>query len=82
MVLQSERDQTIARPVESDDTEPVTDTTEPLDPVNGPRVISARKVRSGGLGFENRKEGLSFAIAAGGALCALILVAVVTSITA
>ena len=60
------------------------DTAEPFPThmEDGHIVISTRKVRSGGLGFETKKEELSFAAAVAGALLLLITVAVVTAVTA
>jgi len=59
------------------------DTAEPIPThmEDGHIVISARKARSGGLGFETRTEEMRFAAAAGGAILLLIAVAVVTSVT-
>ena len=58
------------------------DTAEPFPThmEDGHIVISARKVRSGGLGFETRKDELRFAAAAVGAILLLIAVAVVTAV--
>ena len=47
-----------------------------------PVELSAREARGAGLGIENRKNGLRFAIAAGTALGAIILAAVITSVLA
>ena len=60
------------------------DTVEPFPThmEDGHIVISARKVRSGGLGFETKKEELGFAAAVAGAILLLITIAVVTAVTA
>lgn len=52
------------------------------EPEDGRITIPARKARGAGLGIENRRDGLRLAGAAAFALVAIVLAAVVTSVTA